>query len=99
MMLGKLSESVRRLVVGQGDVRSRLRWACEYLFMVQKSMLPAELHERWDSIHSALHRYPAEFGRSSADMTLSRIKNATGSKIAQSVLTLYGELHSYCDAK
>ncbi len=97
-MYGKLSEAVRRLVVGEGDVRGRLSWASEYLDMVSRDMLPPHLWEYWDSIQTDLHRFPAQDGRTATEMTLRRIRNSTGSKIAQRILSLSVELEAYCDS-
>jgi hypothetical protein len=78
---GKLGEAVRRLVIGEGDVRRRLKWANEYVSMINVDMLPKEFHERWESIYKSLNRYPPSEGKSATEITLSRIKNSTGNEI------------------
>ena len=95
-MYGKLSEAVHRLAVGEGDIRSRLMWASEYLNMVSRDMLPPQLQEKWDAICNDLSKFPAEQDKTAREMTLRRIRKSTGSKIAQKILSLYVEMESYC---
>ena len=89
---GKLCTTINRLAVGEGDVRSRLKWACEVYNAFDKSMLPKSLHAKWDLINSMLNRFPAEYGRTSQEITLSKIRNSTGSQIAKSIISLKAEL-------
>lgn len=95
-MLGKLSEAVNQLAAGEGNVKSRLKCASEYLCLINKSMLPPELQDKWDLIWKDLNRYPAQYGRTALEMTLIRIRNSTGSRIAHRIFSLYVELRSHC---
>ena len=89
---GKLCTTINRLAVGEGDVRSRLKWACEVYNAFDKSMLPKTLHTKWDFINSMLNRFPADCGKTSQEIILSKIRNSTGSQIAKSILSLKAEL-------
>ena len=91
---GKLCTTINRLAVGEGDVRSRLKWACEVYNSFDKSMLPKSLHTKWDLIHSMLNRFPADHGKTSQEITLSKIRNSTGNQIAKSIISLKAELFS-----
>lgn len=95
-MRGKLSQAIHRLAIGEGDIRSRLNWAGEYLNMVDYSMLPIEIQDQWILIWQLLNIYPAESDKSSFQITLQRIRNSTGSKIAVKIVNLHNDLESYC---
>lgn len=92
---GKLSQAIHRLTIGEGDVRSRLNWAEEYLNMVHVSMLPSEIQGQWTLIWDSLNSYPAESGKSSFKITLQRIRNSTASKIAVKIVNLRNDLNDY----
>ena len=92
---GKLSETVHRLAVGEGDVRCRLKWACEVYNSVNKSLLPKELYEKWDWINSELNKFPSNYGKTSQEITLTKIRNSTGSKIAKAIVSLKSELEQH----
>lgn len=92
---GKLCEVIRRLTIGEGDVKSRLTYSSDYIQMIQKSMLPCELHEKWDKIYNSLTKFPQSDGRTDMQVTLRKIRNSTGSKIAQQLLNFQCDLSEY----
>ena len=92
---GKLSETVYRLAVGEGDVRGRLKWACEVYNSFDSSLLPTELHEKWDWINSELSKFPPNYGKTAQEITLLKIRNSTGSKVAKAIVSLKSALEQY----
>jgi len=103
--LEKLSSAVHSLAVGRGDVRERLRAAHLTFHPVQERDFPDHLKERWRWIKSELTKFGPvqdEGGKvleGSVDHTLSRIKNSTGAKIAEAIVSLQYELESYLRSK
>lgn len=96
-MLGKLSEAVYTLAVSEGDVRSRLSEAAVFIFQVAPGMLPVTSGIRADVewVHREMTRFKPDIDRRTlppeaqkrADVayqvTMARIKNKTGSRIAK----------------
>ena len=88
-----LSEAVMDLAIGPGDVRSRLIVAAGPLRMVPAEGLPQDLRAEWESIVTDLSSrertspYESEVGH-----TVSRMKNKTGAKIAEQIVSLHAKL-------
>ena len=102
-MLGKLTDVVNALVVGGGDVRSRLREATPSLLALLPDMFPETegIRARIERALSTLTKYhdPLEYAErprnwpgSKFDHTLSRIRNSTGSKIASDLFGAWMDL-------
>lgn len=92
----KFSSAVCILATGPGDVRSRLRKAFIEFSPVQESDIPDELLEdfRW-IIWELTKREPvANEGKMNA--TIDRMKNRTGSKIAEKIYGINSRLEEYC---
>jgi NADH:ubiquinone oxidoreductase subunit len=89
-MFGKVSQAVGVLIANKHEVRERVWVASRHLFAVQASGLPPSCREDIKWIHHMLTRYPAEPPyRSRLQATFDRTRNATASKIAARVWTLY----------
>lgn len=95
----KLFNAVRALTVGPGDVRSRLLVAYRHAHTLKPEDFPEELRKDWEYIVKSLNRfgpiydYKSEVSVGSVQHTLRRIKNRTGSKIAEKFFHLFSELH------
>ena len=94
----KFHASLRRLAVGEGDVRSRLRGAYRYLRMLSPEEVPLALRDEWASILKSLTRHGPETGpdgelyRGAVDNTMTRIRNSTGRAIAERVYALVRQI-------
>jgi hypothetical protein len=95
-MYGKLSEAEYRLAVGEGDIKSRLRWASESFFAVDASMLPPELQETWNLLWKDMTRFPENGNRSPFHETLRRVRITTASGFARRLVSIKRELKEYC---
>lgn len=95
-MYGKLSEAVYRLAIGEGNIKSRLRWASESFFAVNASMLPPELREKWELLWAEMTRFPANGNSSRLDETLRKVRFATASGYARRLVAFKSELKDYC---
>jgi len=90
----KLSDVERRLAVGKGDVRERLRSAYKKLRMLREEECPPEMRRDFRWVMQQLTRYGPERDpdgtpfRSGIDHTMSRIRNSTGSRIAERIYKL-----------
>ena len=108
--LEKLAAAVHCLAVGPGDVRSRLWDAFLSFHPLTEDDLPAELRPdyRW-VLHELTKREPqyqvwcspsqslVMEGRVPAN--LRRMRNSTGSKIAERICAMYWRLEGICDAE
>jgi tetrahydromethanopterin S-methyltransferase subunit G len=86
--LQQFHSAVASLATGPGDVRSRLR--CVWLgslMNVKLEYLPESLQNEFTYIHKRLHRM-----NEPVEVTLGRIRNATGAKIALSIFNIYESL-------
>ena len=94
----KFHAALRLLAVGQGDVRSRLREAYRYLRMLRKEDVPDSLRVEWNAILVALTRHGPEVGSDGKSYgtavihTMARIRNSTGSVIAQRIYSLVNSI-------
>lgn len=99
--LEKLSIALRSLATGAGDVRNRLRSAYLTFHPVKERDFPPHLQADWRWVMAQLTRFgpimnhKGEVGTGSVDHTLSRIKNSTGTKIAEKIFDLHTELESW----
>ena len=98
----KLGEAVQALATGEGDVRSRLAWASGSLALVSAGALPQALRSEYDAIWRELTKFKpkSKLGKkySPVDLTLRKIKNSTGSKIALRIYSLNVALDSYLES-
>jgi hypothetical protein len=99
--LEKLSLAVFYLAIGQGDVRRRLKSAYMKFHPVTRDDFPPHLRDDWDWIINQLTRFgPVNHPDGtvvigSVDNTLNRIKNSTGAKVAEKIVSLQSELEDY----
>ena len=91
----KFMIAVRNLVVGEGDVRQRLRYAYKQINRIGESDVPPSLRDDWRWIVEQVTRLGGEVDsdgsvyKTAADNTLSRIKNSTGRKIAERIYKVH----------
>lgn len=91
----KLTDALECLATLPGDVRERLLVAYECIVPLEEIDLPAYLHKDWQWVFQQLTRYGPVFDHKgvlregSVQHTLRRIKNSTGSKIAQRIYQIY----------
>lgn len=95
----KFSDALYSLATGPYDVRQRLRSAYWHLRPVNKKHLPEHLHDDYQWVLNQLTRFEPATGRDgkvlrgAVEETLSRIRNTTGSKIAERILHIYHQLN------
>jgi hypothetical protein len=95
----KFSDALRSLATGPYDVRQRLRSAYLHFRPVKKKDLPEQLQNDYQWILNQLTRFEPSIGRDGkvvrgpVEETLSRIRNSTGTKIAERILNIYHELN------
>jgi hypothetical protein len=96
-----LDEATHELCTGPNDVRSRLKSAYEHIFVLNEKNFPDDLKDKWTKIYSELskfcpcYNYEGKQVEGAISHTLRRIKNSTGSKIANLIWELYKELREY----
>jgi hypothetical protein len=95
----KFSNALRSLAVGPGDVRRRLHSAYLNFHLVRTKHLPEQLQDDFAWVMHQLTKFGPKIGRDghllrgSVDETLSRIRNSTGTKIAERIQHIYLELN------
>jgi len=101
--LEKLSLAVHYLAVSPGDVRRRLKRAYREFHAVSENDFPAHLRDDWNWIKNQLIRFGPVLHADGTvfvgalENTLGRIKNSTGTKIAERIISLHSELESYLE--
>ena len=84
----------RRLAIGEGDVRERLRSAFKPLRMLREEEVPIEMRSDFLWVIRQLTRHGPEVGpdgtmyKTAVNHTMSRIRNITGRKIAERIYKL-----------
>ena len=83
--------AVQDLCVGRGDVRSRLIPAINTLFPLNPHEFPKTLQNDFEWVMSESTKYKSDIPmyRSDLEVTMRRIKNSTGEKIAQRIFDIY----------
>lgn len=83
--------AVQDLCVGRGDVRSRLISAINTLIPLSPSEFPETLQSDFEWIMSESTKYKSDIPmhRSDLEVTMKRIQNSTGEKIAQRIFDIY----------
>lgn len=87
----KFAGALRRLAIGEGDVRERLRGAYWYLHQLTEHDIPPDLREDWQQIIQELTRRGPELDRhgevveTALAHTLGRMRNGTGRRIAERI--------------
>jgi len=96
-----IDEATHELCTGPNDVRSRLKSAYEHIYVLNEKNFPDDLKDKWTNIHSELSKFGPWNNSEGKQIegaiphTLRRIKNSTGSKIANLIWELYEELKEY----
>lgn len=96
----KFNDALRSLAIGPDDVRHRLRPVFYHLRPLTEKHLPDHLQEdhRWILMQlTRLGPVKDKEGnviRNALDNTLDRIRNSTGTKIAERIFHIYFELNS-----
>jgi hypothetical protein len=93
----KFMKAIEILATHPGDVRARLEEAYQQLLVLNEKDFPKKLRKDWHWIRNELTKkgpgVPWPWGSvSPVRNTLSKMRNATGAKIAKKILYLYGEL-------
>jgi hypothetical protein len=94
----KLSSAVEILATGPGDIRSRLMMAFLECAVLRTIQFPPELQSDWQWIrdqltkHEPILRADGRVRKGSVEVTLSRMRNHTGSKIAKRIFDLSSRL-------
>ena len=87
----KFAGALRRLAIGEGDVRERLRGAYWYLHQLTERDNPPDLRDDWQQIIEELTRRGPELDRhgevveTALTHTLGRMRNGTGRRIAERI--------------
>ena len=95
----KFTDALHSLATGAHDVRQRLRFAYMQFHPVQKRHLPDNLQDDYQWVLTQLTKFGPLVGRDgkvlrgSVEETLNRIRNSTGSKIAERILHIYHQLN------
>ena len=95
----KFSDALHSLATGPGDVRHRLDSAYRHFRSVEKKHLPEKLQKDHQWILFQLTRFGPSFDRygkvvrGPVEETLNRIRNSTGTKIAERILDIYHQLN------
>lgn len=90
----QLADAVHTLVVSPGNVRERLQIASEALTLLQPSHFPPDLRSNFVDLyadltkHGPLLSYDGSIQEGAIPNTLRRIRNSTGSKLAQRIYDL-----------
>ena len=95
----KFNDALHSLATGPDNVRQRLRFAYLHFQPVCKKHLPDQLQNDYQWVLNQLTRFGPVIGRDgkvlrgAVDETLNRIRNSTGSKIAERILHIYHQLN------
>lgn len=95
----KFMDALNSLATGPYDVRQRLRSAYLHFHPVAKKHLPEQLQDDYQWILNQLTKFGPVVGkdgkvlRGAVEETLNRIRNATGTKIAERILHIYHQLN------
>jgi len=95
----KFSDALHTLATGPYDVRQRLHSAYWHFRSVDKKHLPEQLQDDYQWILNQLTKFGPAIGRDgkilrgAVEETLNRIRNTTGSKIAERILHIYHHLN------
>jgi len=94
----KLFQAIEILATGRGDVRARLWPAFLAVHTLTIDNFPEDLRDDWQFIYDNLTKYEPIYNHEgkvsvgSVQNTLRRIKNKTGSKIAEKFFNLFCEM-------
>ena len=102
--LQKLELAIADLATGPGDVRSRLGGVyLAHLHVLTEADFPPALRPDWKWVMSKLTRMPpllnddGDVVSSSVDRTLHRMRNSTGTKIAERLVELRDRLRAHLE--
>ena len=90
----RLYLAVLHLSVGKGDVRSRLITVGDDLFPLLETDFPEELQDDFKWVQMQMTKYESKYPQFSGDVevTMRRIKNSTGQKIAEKIFEIYARV-------
>jgi hypothetical protein len=97
----KLCVALDSLATGPGDVRARLHSAFLGIHTLQDTDFPEHLRAEFRWVWGQLNKFPPTYRddgmlvRGSVEETLSKIRRATGVKIAKRVVSLYHAIEHY----
>ena len=88
--------AVQELCVGEGDVRARLVISINILIALSPSEFPEALREDFELVMQQSTKYESDIPehKSNLEVTMKRIRNSTGKKIAEKIFKIYSEIQS-----
>jgi len=88
--------SVKELCVAEGDVRARLVISINILMALSPEEFPESLREDFELVirESTKHESNIPEHRSNLEITMKRIRNSTGKKIAEKIFNIYSDIQS-----
>lgn len=90
-----VTQAVRELATGEGDVKRRVRAAyINHLMYVSSDQVPEELASLLVSIGDRLTKEPSYEGQSTVESAVYRMRRKTAAKIANDIFELYLALSS-----
>ncbi len=86
--------AVRALATGRGDVRNRLRIAGATLSPLRIDEFPEDIRSDFAWVMKQLTQYDAVGNEGRIEVTLRRIQNSTGEKIAVRMFDIFSQLQN-----
>ncbi len=93
----RLYLAVHHLAIGKGDVRDRLRVVALDLFPLLETDFPEELRDDFKWVKTQMTKYESEYPQftGNVEVTMRRIRNSTGQKIAERIFELYSRVQEF----
>lgn len=88
--------AVKELCIAKGDVRARLVISVEILMALSSNEFPESLREDFEFVIQESTKYKSDMPehRNDLEVTMKRIKNSTGQKIAENIFNIYSAIQS-----
>ena len=87
----KLSYAVRKLVVGKGRIKERLKEAAVDVEVAGASNMPADFLAKYETVLARLTAHAREGNESASDMTIRQMSEDEACDIAKQILDLADE--------
>ena len=88
--------AVQDLCVGEGDVRTRLIVAIDTLMALSPSEFPEDLRKDFEWVMQQSTKYESDIPehRRNLEVTMKKIRNSTGKKIAEKIFKIYSDIQN-----
>lgn len=88
--------AVKELCIGGSDVRGRLVTSVNILMALSPDEFPEEIREDFNWVIQQSTKYKSDIPEYKSDLqvTMTRIKNSTGKKIAERIFNIYSRVQS-----